>query len=319
MVMVFPWLWGAVGMVAHHDGEAEERYFFRIVQQIKVAIARHTYLCVIGPIIVFQKRCGMSLKVLLGVVVCLGAGSAWSQASPATVTLCQEDVEAYPWTMVNKLGYSAIMMGEVEKQGGLTIKLVSKPWAKCLEEVKAGTMDGAINASYSKERAEFATYPLKIDGDIDASKRMYRTSYALYKFRGNSLDFDGSALKGLSGSIGVQTGFSVAAQLKQLGAQVDEGFKSADDILKSVVSGKFQGAALQVSEADASLAALPQVVAKIERVSKPLAEKPYFTIFSKTYANKSASVVREIWRIQAKVRESAEFKAKVSHLVKTVE
>lgn len=254
------------------------------------------------------------------VAVLVGAvGSVAAQGNPATVLLCHEDGDSYPWLIKGKPGYSSIQTQEVEKQLGVTIKLVPRPWKQCLEEVKSGAVDGAINASFSKDRAEFAAYPIKMDGEPDPSKRMYRATYALYKAKGDALAYDGSKLQGLTGAIGAQTGFSVIAQLKQLGAKVDDSMGKASDLLKAVAAGKLQGAALQTTEADDSLSDMGDQKSKIERVTIPLAEKPYYTILNKAFAAKYPQFARQLWQAQGKVRESAEFKSKVAGLVKSVD
>jgi polar amino acid transport system substrate-binding protein len=259
-----------------------------------------------------------SLSLAMSLIALSSASLSLAQTNPTSITLCHESEDSYPWILKVKPGYSMILMKEVEQQLAIPIKLVARSWKQCLEDVKSGAVDGAINASYSKERAEFAAFPLKMDGDPDASKRMYRATYALYRQKGGSIDFDGHKMNGVTGSIGAQTGFSIIAQLKQLGVKVDDSMAKADELLKQVASGKLQGAALQTTEADDSLRDA-DLKGKIERVSTPLVEKPYYTVFNKAFELKYRQSAREVWRLQGKLRDSAEFKTKVAHLVKTVD
>jgi polar amino acid transport system substrate-binding protein len=246
--------------------------------------------------------------------------AALAQANPDKITLCHANEESYPWLINSKPGYSPMMIQSVEKQLGVTIKLVALPWKQCLADVKSNAVDGAINASFAADRAEYAVYPLKLDGEADATKRMYRATYALYRPKGSAVAFDGSKLSGIDGIvIGAPNGYSVVAQLTKLGAKVDDSAKATTDILKRVVAGKFGAAALQTTEAEDTLHDEPDIKAKIERVSPPLAEKPYFTIFSKGFFGKYGNTAREVWKLQAKTRDSAEFKAQVAHLVKAVD
>lgn len=241
-----------------------------------------------------------------------------AEGGPESVHICHENEDAFPWLLKDKPGYSQIMMAQLEKQLGTPIKLVPMPWKQCLAEVKSGKIDGAMNASFSAERAEFAHYPLKLDGEADATKRMYRATYALYKTKGASVSWDGKALSG-SGTFGAQAGFSIVAQLKQLGVKVEDNAPTADELLNRVASGRYLAAALQTTEAEASLAALPALHSKIERISPPLVDKAYFTIFSKPFFAKHGQTAREVWRLQGKLRESPEFKGQVSHLMKSVD
>lgn len=194
------------------------------------------------------------------------------------------------------------------------IKLVARSWKQCLDDVKSGAVDGAINGSYSKERAAFAAYPYKLDGQADAGRRIYRATYALYKAKGSAVTFDGTKISGITGPIGAQTGFSIIAQIKQLGAKVDDSMSKSSDLLQAVAAGKLQAVALQTSEADGAA-----LKTKIERVATPLTEKPYFTIFNQAFFDKYSQTSRQLWQTERKVRDSAEFRDKVAHLVKNVD
>jgi polar amino acid transport system substrate-binding protein len=254
----------------------------------------------------------------LALFACL-PGQAGAEEKPDKVTLCHEDGEAYPWLILAKPGYSQIMMQMVEKELGVPVKLVAKPWKQCMADVKAGSVDGAINASFSKERAEFSAYPTNFDGEPDASKRMYRATYALYRLKGSSVSWDGKKLNTGGGPVGAQTSFSIIALLKELGAKVDDSSAVSEDLLKKVVAGTYPSAALQTTDADGAMQSNPDWKARLERVNPPLTEKPYYTIFSKAFFAKYQPTAKSVWRIEGKVRESADFKKQVGHLVKTVD
>ena len=104
-----------------------------------------------------------------------------------------------------------------------------------------------------------------------------------------------------------------------LGAKVEDSSPTADELLGRVASGRYLAAALQTTEADNSLASMPTLQTKVERVTPPLVEKVCYTIFSKPFFAKHGQTAREVWRLQGKLRESPEFKAQVSHLMKSVD
>jgi len=257
----------------------------------------------------------LSLAALSGIS---GLAQAQAPANPDKVSICHENEDAFPWLLKGKPGYSQIMIQQLEKQLGVPIKLVAMPWKQCLADLKGGTVDGAMNASFSKDRAEFAHYPLKMDGEADATKRMYRTSYALYKARGAAVSWDGQKLV-TAGTIGAQTGFSIVAQLKELGVKVEDSSPTADELLGRVASGRYVAAALQTTEAENTLAGNAALGPKLERLNPALVEKAYYTIFSKPFFAKYGQTARDVWRLEAKIRESADFKASVSHLMKSVD
>lgn len=241
------------------------------------------------------------------------AGPALAQAP---LNLCMENADNVPWILMGaKPGYVQIMMAEVEKAVGVPIKVTPMPWKECLAGVKAGSIDGAVSASHNKERAEYADYPINLNGEVDATRRMYRTSYFFYKGKGKALAWDGKALKA-DGLLGAQSGFSVVAQLKELGAKVEDNTPTADEVLRRVADGKYLAGVVQVNEGDATLADNPALRDAIEKVQPAFVEKPYYTIFSKAYTAKNASTARTVWNAILKVRNDAGFKSQVAALTK---
>lgn len=246
-------------------------------------------------------------------VLVLSAATAQAQTP---LNLCLENAENVPWIKADgKSGYVQVMMAEVEKLSGIPMKITPMLWKECLAGVKAGTMDGAVSASYNKERAEYAAYPINLSGELDATRRMYRTSYHFYKAKGKALSWDGKALHA-DGLIGAQAGFSVVSQLKELGAKVEDNTPSPDEVLKRTAAGKYLAGVVQVNEGDATLAETPSLRAALEKVEPALIEKPYFTIFSKAYQAKNGSTTIAVWNAIQKVRNDPGFKARVAALTK---
>ncbi|MBB5203228.1 polar amino acid transport system substrate-binding protein [Inhella inkyongensis] len=238
-----------------------------------------------------------------------------SAQTNTNVSLCHEDVENAPWIFTGaRQGYSQLMMAEVAKQAHISIKLTPMPWKACLAAVKEGKMDGAISGSYSKERAEFAVYPMEGDSP-DTTRRMYYASYAFYRHKDHPVNWDGKSLKA-SGLIGAQSGFSVVAQLKELGARVEDNTTSADEVLKRVAEGRYQAGVVSISEGDASLAQNPALRAALVRVNPPMVEKPYFTLFNKDFAARNDMAVRMIWTGVKMVRMNPTFKVRVAPLTR---
>lgn len=234
---------------------------------------------------------------------------------PTSLNLCHENADNVPWVMMGaKPGYAQLMMIEVGKQMGIEIKLVPIPWKQCLADVKAGKYDGAVSGSHNKERAEFADYPVKLDGEVDATRRMYRAAYSFYKTKASPLSWDGKALKA-DGVIGAQQGFSVVAQLKEAGAKVEDSATSADEVLKRAAEGKYIAAVVQNAEGDASIAHTAALKG-LERVDPPFVEKAYYTLFSKQFTAKNAATARQVWNTIMKVRNDPAFKAATASLTK---
>ncbi|MBB5018784.1 polar amino acid transport system substrate-binding protein [Chitinivorax tropicus] len=245
--------------------------------------------------------------LLLVVLSSLMTVSAMAEDKPASIKLCFEGEDIYPWVMKSKKGLNIIMLEMVAKKTNLKLDMSPLPWKRCLNDVQSGGMDGAFAASYKPDRAEFAVYPSK-DGKPDPAKRMMLDSYSLYRLKGSNVNWDGSKFQNVTSAIGTQPGYSVIDLLKQNGVQVDDGAKTADDTLRKLISNRVAGAALMTLEGDNSIATNSEFTGKVERVPTPLVEKPYFLIFGKGYQAKYPGAVTQLWDAIASVRESPEYK-----------
>lgn len=231
-------------------------------------------------------------------------------AEPAPLQICTGDDDAFPWQLNDRPGLALLLMRRVEQRLGLRFVVTPKPWKRCLLELNAGVVDAAFKASYSPERAaEGAVYPMQGDKP-DVDKRLLIDSYSLFRLKGSKVEWDGQQLRA-DGVLGAQSGFSVVAQLKGMGAQVDDGNRWALATLQKLAAGRIVAAALQTQEGETQLELNPELGARIERIGPVLVEKPYYLVFSRAWYGGHETQARAIWATIAKVRESAEYKAQV--------
>jgi polar amino acid transport system substrate-binding protein len=82
-------------------------------------------------------------------------------------------------------------------------------------------------------------------------------------------------------------------------------------LLRRFGAGQLQAVALLTGEAQFALRK-PYLADKVEMVSPPLSEKPYFLIFGRGYYDKNRKTADDLWSMIAKIRESADYKARES-------
>lgn len=232
------------------------------------------------------------------------AGSALAQSA---MKICHENEDSYPWIFKDRVGLTTSLLKMAEKVYGGKVEVVGLPWKRCLDDARAGAIDGVVKISYAADRTDFLVYPMA-GGNPDASKRLLNDSYSLYRMKGSTAaTWDGKTLK-VDGAVGAQSGFSIVKQLQSLGARVDDGTRSADANLTKLVGGRLAAVALQTEEGDISVAGSPETNGKVERVSPFLVEKPYFVAFSKQFYGKDEASAKKLWDAIATARESAEYK-----------
>jgi polar amino acid transport system substrate-binding protein len=236
----------------------------------------------------------------------LGAAGAAS-AQPAPLRLCYDQAPLYPWrTVVEAKGLDFALLDLAVQRSGLKVQLSAQPWKRCLAEVEQGKQDGAIGASFRPERTEFAVYPMAGDKP-DAERRMRTESYSLFRLRGSGVQWDGRQIRGSDKPIGAQLGYSIVDQLKTTGVAVDEATANAADLFRKMLAGRMDAAALLTQEGDYLLRE-PAFRARIERLPQPLAEKPYYLVFSKPFHAEHPALAAKFWGALAGARDSAEFR-----------
>lgn len=244
-----------------------------------------------------------SIGILSGLLLPVASCAAEAPA----MQICTGDDDAYPWQMNDRPGLLLHLMQMVEQRVGGRFAITAKPWKRCLLELRTGEVQAAFKSSYSPERAaEGAVFPMLGDRP-DAAKRMLTDSYSLFRLKGGKVEWDGKQLRA-DGVIGAQSGFSVVAQLRALGATVDDGTRQAPVNLQKLLAGRVVAVALQTQEGDTRLAQSPEFAARIERMQPVLTEKPYFLVFSRPFYAQHEEHARAIWDAIAQVRESAEFR-----------
>jgi polar amino acid transport system substrate-binding protein len=239
--------------------------------------------------------------------VCVGSIAA---DKPASVKLCHEDVDVYPWVLKDRPGLNIAHLKAVEQKLGVKFDIAPLPWKRCQEDMREGKVDGIFAASFKTERTEMGHYPMAGDKP-DAARAMMYDGYSLYRLKGGAAQWDGTKLT-VAGSVGAQPGYSIIDQLKQLGAKVDDGTKTADDNLKKLLAGRVDAVALQTLEGDNALATNSEFAAKVEKVKPPLVDKPFFLMLSKQFVAKYGDFSKDVWKALAEVRESTDYKAKMS-------
>lgn len=223
------------------------------------------------------------------------------------VKLCYEDATYFPWQIKNGHGLDNNLVDLAAQKIGVKAEMLAMPWKRCMTEVGYDTQAGGFAASYNQERASFAVYPMR-DGKPDASRRMRYDSYSLYRIKGSAVKWDGKQLSNVSGTVGVQLGYSIAVDLRKLGADVDESHVSPELQMRKLLAGRVQLVALLTLDGDKLLEQAP-FASQVERITPPLVERPYFLVFNKEYYARNPKLVEDMWNAIAQVRESEHFKS----------
>lgn len=235
------------------------------------------------------------------------------------IKLCYENVIVFPWILGDEEGLALTEIKIVEKDLGIDFILIRKPWMRCQIEAQAGEIDGLIAASFTKERTEWGVYPTIQNGKLDRDKRMHTDSFYVYVRKDSKIDFKKNTFLNLGqNEIGVQLGYSVGHDLKEMGYSVHSSFTSAFDLLKQLNLKTLNVAILQNHETKRTLVQHPELSKQIKRINEPFKVKDQYVLFTKTFYAKNEATVKAIWKSIAKARQSKRYKTEEKKVLKRV-
>jgi polar amino acid transport system substrate-binding protein len=238
----------------------------------------------------------------------LGMASAWA-AEPAKpldpLRLCFENATILPRRTMDGKGLDFDMLQQVSQQVGVAFAYQALPWKRCLASLQANEVDGVFAASFSEERLAIGAYP---GGKVaDPSKRMHIDRFVLLRRKGSTVQWDGKQITNLNGAVGVQLGYSIAAQLRNASIAVDEHNQGPLPLARLLIMGRV--AAIAVGGSDAAMLFLqPEVAAQLEELPIPLVEKPYYLMLSHQLRATQPELAQRIWKAVETVRNSATYR-----------
>lgn len=237
--------------------------------------------------------------VRYGALLLLALASA-SAARAETLNLCYEKRDAHPWRTVDGRGLDFDLLKHVETKLNLKFKVTGLPWKRCLAKLQANEMHGAFSVSFARDRVGVGAYPGGTE--VDETKRMHYGSYVVVRRKGGKVSWDGRRFSNLSGPVVYQLGYSVADRLHDLKVPTLEMNKSVIDIANGLIEGWVPAAAVFSSDI-APLMETP-IGAKLEILSPPLVEKPYFLMLSHALVKSRPDFAAKLWKAVEEVRTS---------------
>ena len=252
-------------------------------------------------------------RLLLSVLLLIAAPQAYSIE---TIIFTAEDVPLFPnlmgkgpKTLSTNPGMAVEAIRLLEKKLNIKIVIKRKPWKRALTDLESNKTQGVFLSSYKEKRKKFGQYPEK-NGKVDPSRRFTASSYALYKLKGSTVNFDGTNFTGITGKVGAPMGYSIVDDLRKKGLKVDEGKNSLLDF-KKLSLGRLSAVAAQVSHGDFYLSENSDLNSKIERVKTLITTKPYYFMLSHQFIAKNPALAEKIFDTLASIREDAAFKSRL--------
>ncbi|MBB5204557.1 polar amino acid transport system substrate-binding protein [Inhella inkyongensis] len=241
----------------------------------------------------------MKLCLLYVLLICALLPQARA-AEPPLMRVCMAEVEHAPWRIaeadgrVRDRGLDFQLIEEFRRLSGWRIQVQLRPGKRCLVELQQGSTDANVGLSHTEERALYLRYPPPA-GKPDPALALRVDRYALYRRPGSAVHWNGQKLSLPGGAVATQLGHAIAVDLRAMGVPVDERARNTAAALELLLAGEVAAAALHQSDAEAIRRQRPEFAA-LEMLSPPLAQKPYFVVFSQDFARRHEADLETLWR-----------------------
>ncbi len=228
-------------------------------------------------------------------------------AAAAPLAICYEDVVQRPWTTPDGGGLNLELLKRVEKRLGEKFVFTAKPWKRCMEEVRAGSMDAVVGAADSPERRRHYRVPTLPDGRADLAGALYQDAYMVFYRKGSGAGWDGRELVPAGGRVLVQHGYVISELLRARGYQPDELVKAPVDGLRMLANGGRDIAILHGREPLALVRDDPRFQGKVLQAALPYEVMGFYLLFGRTSHERQAARIEAIWRAIALERRSPSY------------
>jgi polar amino acid transport system substrate-binding protein len=213
----------------------------------------------------------------------------------------------------NKEGSIQILIRMAAEQAGLQIKYEALPLPKCVEEMKAGNIQGSSAMGFTPQNQEFAVFPKK-GSDMDSSKAVATARSSVYRLKASKADWNGKTFSNINQPILFAKGNSVITEkLKALKVPFNDDTLHFQKNLMKMISG--QGDLVIGLQLEGHIRmAEPEFAGKIEELPTPFTEAHYFLSFSKKYYETNAAQVENLWTAISKMKSTPAYLAAIKGL-----
>jgi polar amino acid transport system substrate-binding protein len=249
---------------------------------------------------------GMSCALASATLALQSEPAKAAAPGPSLIRLCFEQSDVRPWRTREGTGLNFSLINAAAISVGVRVEYIPLPWKRCLSELKANTVDGAIGASFKPDRLEFGVYPG--GKSPDTNKRLYIERYVLVRRKFSPVQWNGRAFSNLDGAIGTQLGYSIGDMLQGLKLTVDDGSTTLPELMQKLLAGRLSAAAVLSNELKFWMKQEPALAAKLEVLQTALAEKPYFLMLSHQLVDTAPALAAEVWAAIEQQRKSAPYR-----------
>jgi polar amino acid transport system substrate-binding protein len=180
---------------------------------------------------------------------------------------------------------------------------VELPWQRCLNEVRAGRIDGLLSLGWTEERAKWYTFPPHA-GQPHDKLALFDVPYFIYVLQDSAVRWDGQQFHGLQYGLITFKGYVAEQRLRDLNAlaPLDLDISQAVDLL---VNRRVDGYVIPPGTTAQQFSQHPKF-AQVRQLAIPLLQMPLYLAFATQYCQVKTEVCERVWTHLAAQRQSWE-------------
>ena len=237
----------------------------------------------------------------LPVLLCASA-----QAQAVDLHLCVGEKPQLPFIDPSGGGTAGLLIKMAAQEAGVEIRYFPAPSRRCLEEVRAGDVDGYPVTPYAPAVLTLVGFPMK--GDVPDPARATAVVRTLaYRRVGSSVDWDGKRFTAVVQPVLSQYGSLVIPdRLKSLQVPMDDHGKSMEANFQKMLAGR--GDIVIGTEAEGrQLVRKPQYAGKIEALPATFSNATYYLSLSKRFIAQHGDVAQRLWDAIGRARLTPQY------------
>lgn len=180
------------------------------------------------------------------------------------------------------------------------VTFVELPWQRCLNEVRAGRINGLLSIGWTEERASWFAFPPHA-GEQNDKLALFDVPYFIYVLQDSAVRWDGQQFQGLQYGLITFKGYLAEQRLRELNAlsPLDLDITQGIDLL---LNHRVDGYVIPPGPTAQQFARHPKF-AQVRQLELPLLRMPLYFAFANNYCQASAKACERIWAHLAAQRQ----------------
>lgn len=210
------------------------------------------------------------------------------------VTLCFENSQLYPYltdkekTNTEEAGLLVDIIIKSFLDEGIDVKVLRKPWKRCLNDVKFGQIDGTAALLWSKERSAAYSFPKDKENHF-----LWQPRYMIFTHKESKLKYEAGKIHNQKLALSSPKGYLITSKLLKKGVTLTKEFsplkamnllerKRIDGYIIEEQIGNFYVKSLKLQN-------------QIKVLENPFHEDYFYFVFSNDFKKKHPKLTQKIW------------------------